>query len=188
MAKLLEDLAAASEQAITDLSRTVGSLRVFARLDHFDDSEADLLEGLRSVLTLLEPRTRGRILIEKDLDSLPPIRGRHADLNQALMNIVSNAIEAIEAEGSIRISARRGEGVALLEVADSGRGISAENLPRIFDPGFTTKGAGVGAGLGLAIAQRILSEHGGRIEAQSRLGEGTTVRLALPLETSALAD
>ena len=104
------------------------------------------------------------------------------------MNIVLNAIEAIETEGSIRVSARRGEGEIYVEVADSGRGIPEEDLPRIFDPGFTTKGAGVGSGLGLAITQRILSEHGGRVEAQSRPGEGATVRLTLPLATSAHAD
>ena len=188
MTELLEDLTRASEQAIADLSRIVGSLRVFARIDCFDDSEADLVEGLRSVLALLEPRTRGRIRVEEDLAPLPPIRGRHADLNQALMNVVSNAIEAIEGEGTVRVSARSGGTEALLEIADSGRGIPEEALSRIFDPGYTTKGAGVGAGLGLAITQRILSEHGGRIEAHSRPGEGTTVRLSLPYETAALAD
>ena len=188
MAKLLEDLAAASEQAIAELSRIVGSLRIFARIDSFDDSEADLVEGLRSVLTLLEPRTRGRIRVEESLEPLPPIRGRHADLNQALMNVVSNAIEAIESEGTVKVSARRSHREALVEIADDGRGIAEQDLAQIFDPGFTTKGAGVGAGLGLAIAQRILSEHGGRIEAESRPGQGTTVRLTLPFETSARAD
>ena len=188
MAKLLEDLTSASEQAIGDLSRVVNSLRVFARLDYFDDSEADLVEGLRSVLALLEPRARGRIRLEETLEPLPPIRGRHADLNQALMNVVSNAIEAIESEGTVKVSARRADREAIVEVADDGRGIPEDDLPRIFDPGYTTKGSGVGAGLGLAIAQRILSEHGGRIEASSEAGAGTTVRLTLPLETSARAD
>ena len=188
MAKLLEDLTAASEQAIADLSRSVGSLRIFARLDYFDDSEADLVEGLRSVLALLEPRTRGRIRIEQSLGALPPIRGRHADLNQALMNVVVNAIEAIEANGTVKVSAGREADEAFVEVADDGRGIPEDDLPHIFDPGFTTKGVRVGAGLGLAIAQRILSEHGGRIEARSHHGAGTTVRIALPLATAAHAD
>ena len=188
MAKLLEDLAAASEQAIADLSRIVGSLRIFARIDSFDDSEEDLIEGLRSVLALLEPRTRGRIRVEEKLDPLPRIRGKHADLNQALMNVISNAIEAIEADGSVRVSCQRQDGEAWIEIIDTGRGIPEEDMPHIFDPGFTTKGVKVGSGLGLAIAQRILSEHGGRIEARSRPGEGTTVRIALPLATSALAD
>jgi PAS domain S-box-containing protein len=188
MAKLLEDLAAASEKAISELSRTVTSLRIFARIDSFDDSEEDLVEGLRSVLALLEPRTRGRIRVEEHFERLPLIRGKHADLNQALMNVISNAIEAIEADGALRVSSQRVDGEALIEIADTGRGITEEDLPHIFDPGFTTKGVKVGSGLGLAIAHRILSEHGGRIEARSRLGEGTTVRIALPLATSALAD
>ncbi|MCB1021019.1 MAG: PAS domain S-box protein [Acidobacteria bacterium] len=188
MAKLLEDLAAASEQAIADLSRVVGSLRIFARIDSFDDSEEDLVEGLRSVLTLLEPRTRGRIRVEEALEPLPAIRGKHRDLNQALMNVISNAIESIEGEGAVRVTSQRAGGEALVEIVDTGRGIAEDDLPQIFDPGFTTKGVKVGAGLGLAIAQRILSEHGGRIEARSVLGEGTTVRIALPLGTATLAD
>ncbi len=188
MAKLLEDLAATSGQAIAALSRKVDSLRVFARLDSFEESESDLVEGLHSVLALLEPRTRGRIRVQHHFEPLPPIRGKHADLNQALMNVVSNAIEAIEDEGLVKVSARRDGDLALIEVDDDGRGIPDEDLPHIFDPGFTTKGVKVGAGLGLAIAQRILGEHGGRIEARSRVGEGTNVRIALPLSTSTDGD
>ncbi len=104
MAKLLEDLAAASEQAIAALSRNVDSLRVFARLDSVEETESDLVEGLHSVLALLEPRTRGRIRVQHHFEPLPPIRGKHADLNQALMNVVSNAIEAIEDEGLVKVS------------------------------------------------------------------------------------
>ncbi|MEZ5364045.1 MAG: ATP-binding protein [Bryobacterales bacterium] len=188
MAKVLEELTAASEQAIADLTRVVASLRIFARIDSFDDSEEDLVEGLRSVLTLLEPRTRGRIRLEGELQPLPPIRGKHRDLNQALMNVVANAIESIEGEGAVRVTSQRAGGEAWVEIVDTGRGIPEDDLPQIFDPGFTTKGVKVGAGLGLAIAQRILSEHGGRIEARSVLGEGTTMRIALPLATAALAD
>lgn len=184
MAKLLEDLAATSEQAIAALSRKVDSLRVFARLDSFEKSESDLVEGLHAVLALLEPRTRRRIRVQHHFEPLPPIRGKHADLNQALMNVVSNAIEAIEDEGLVKVSARRDGDLVLIEVEDDGRGIPDEDLPHIFDPGFTTKGVKVGAGLGLAIAQRILGEHGGRIGARSRVGEGTNVRITLPLSMS----
>ena len=188
MAKLLEDLAATSKQAIAALSRKVDSLRVFARLDSFEESESDLVEGLHAVLALLEPRTRGRIRVQHHFEPLPPIRGKHADLNQALMNVVSNAIEAIEDKGLVKVSARRDGDLVLIEVEDDGRGIPDEDLPHIFDPGFTTKGVKVGAGLGLAIAQRILGEHGGRMEARSRVGEGTNVRITLPLSTSTDAD
>lgn len=188
MAKLLEDLAATSGQAIAALSRKVDSLRVFARLDSSEESESDLVEGLHSVLALLEPSTRGRIQVQHHFEPLPLIRGKHADLNQALMNVVSNAIEAIEDEGLVKVSARRDGDLALIEVDDDGRGIPDEDLPYIFDPGFTTKGVKVGVGLGLAIAQRILGEHGGRIEARSRVGEGTNVRIALPLSRSTDAD
>ena len=181
LAQLLEDLEAASEQAIAALSHKVRSLRAFSRLDSGEESEADLTEGLRSVLELLEPRTQGRVRVECSLEPLPSLRGKHADLNQALMNVLSNAIEG---EGLVKVSTYCDDETAFVEVADDGRGISNEDLPHIFDPGFTTKGVKVGAGLGLAIAQRVLEEHGGTIEAASRGGEGTNVRISLPLSPS----
>jgi signal transduction histidine kinase len=103
-------------------------------------------------------------------------------VNQVVLNLLTNAAQAIEGEaGLIRITTRReDEGVAI-EVADNGKGIPAAALRRIFDPFFTTKEVGKGTGLGLSIAYKIVTQHGGRIEVQSREGAGATFRVVLPL-------
>jgi signal transduction histidine kinase len=99
------------------------------------------------------------------------------------MNLVTNAAQAVgerEHGGTIRIlAAERGDEVEIL-VSDDGPGIAAEIIPRIFDPFFTTKDVGAGSGLGLSIVHGIVDRHGGRIEVESRIGEGTTFRIVLP--------
>jgi signal transduction histidine kinase len=102
-------------------------------------------------------------------------------LNQVFMNLLVNAIQAIEGEGTIRVRIGVEGGALRVDVEDSGSGIAAEHLPRIFDPGFTTKGVGVGTGLGLAICHRIVEAHGGTIAVTSRPGAGSTFSLRLPL-------
>ncbi|MGH7362453.1 MAG: sensor histidine kinase [Candidatus Methylomirabilales bacterium] len=110
-------------------------------------------------------------------------------LQQVFLNLLTNALDAIEGDGEIRIAARRQEeavgrglGRASVAVSDNGSGISPENLARVFDPFFTTKEVGKGTGLGLAICQSIVEQHGGTIEVQSEgLGKGTVVTVRLPL-------
>lgn len=107
-------------------------------------------------------------------------------IRQALLNLLLNAIHAMPDGGRLTLSARVGrEGVEIL-VRDTGHGIAPEHMQRIFDPYFTTRGSGTG--LGLAITRRIVEAHGGRIEVQSRLGEGTTVRLMIPTESADMED
>jgi len=99
------------------------------------------------------------------------------------MNLVTNAAQAIgerERGGTIRVAAVDRAGEVEITVADDGPGIPAEVVPRIFDPFFTTKDVGEGSGLGLSIVHGIVDRHGGRIEVQSRVGEGTTFRIVLP--------
>ena len=112
-------------------------------------------------------------------------------LQQVFLNLLTNALDAIEGDGEIRIAARRqeeavgrspGRASVAVVVADNGSGISPENLARVFDPFFTTKEVGKGTGLGLAICQSIVEQHGGTIEVQSEgLGKGTVVTVRLPL-------
>ena len=93
-----------------------------------------------------------------------------------------NAIQAIEGEGEIRIETSQTNGHAIVEVGDTGRGISEAILGRVFDPGFTVKGARVRLGMGLAICSRIVQEHGGTIQIKSEVDRGTTVRVSLPID------
>jgi two-component system NtrC family sensor kinase len=92
-----------------------------------------------------------------------------------------NAAQAIEGQGEITIRTRALAAAVVVEIADTGCGIPAENLKRIFDPGFTTKGVGVGTGLGLAISYRIIANHQGTIEVESEVGKGTKFRITLPV-------
>ena len=96
------------------------------------------------------------------------------------MNLLLNASQAIEGKGDIYLKTFATHEAVVIEIRDTGVGISAEKRSRIFDPGFTTKGVKVGTGLGLSIVQRIIDDHDGKIEVESQVGKGTTVRVFLP--------
>ena len=102
-------------------------------------------------------------------------------LNQVFMNLLVNAIQAIEGEGRIDVECLREGDFVLVRVRDDGHGIPEEAIPRIFDPGYTTKGVGVGTGLGLSIAYRIAANHGGSLRVKSEVGKGSEFTLSIPI-------
>jgi signal transduction histidine kinase len=185
--KLAVALRSLDEAASTNLSasdRIVGivkSLRQFARLDEAERKKVDLHDGIESTLTLLRHKLREGVVVKKDYGDLPAIECFPSRLNQVFMNLLVNAIQAMEGEGTVTITSRQEGDVAVLQFADTGCGIASERLERIFDPGFTTKGVGVGTGLGLSISYRIIQDHGGSIEVASRPGEGSVFTLRLPI-------
>lgn len=184
--EVLEGIGKINKTACERIVKIVRSLRNFARLDEAERKMADLHEGLESTLTLVHHETKNRIEVVRDFGDIPEIECFPDQLNQVFMNILVNAAHAIEGKGKITITTRSDTGSVILTFSDTGKGISPENLVKIFDPGFTTKGVGVGSGLGLAICYRIVKEHGGRIEVQSELGRGSTFTITLPVR--ALAD
>ena len=97
------------------------------------------------------------------------------------MNLLQNSVQAIEGKGAIRVTTTLEKTNVCVEVADNGRGISAEHLERVFEPGYTTKPRGVGTGLGLAIVYSTVQDHGGAVHVESEAGSGTTVRVTLPV-------
>jgi len=120
------------------------------------------------------------ICVETD-ENLPLVLGDEGQLQQAVIALATNGIDAMPEGGTLVLRARRGEGTrVLLEVSDTGIGIPQKNLPKIFDPFFTTKEVGRGTGLGLAVCYGIVTEHGGRISVDSTVGRGTTFTLTLP--------
>lgn len=159
----------------------VATLRNFARLDEAERKTADLHEGIDSTLMLLRHETKHGIEVIRRYGDLPRADCYPHQLNQVFMNILVNAVQAMAGKGAITITTHHADGHAVIAFEDTGRGIRAEDLPRIFSPGFTTKGVGVGTGLGLSIAYRIMEKHGGSIECQSEVGRGTTFTLRLPL-------
>ncbi len=109
-------------------------------------------------------------------------------MNQVFLNLLMNAVQAIASTGRetgvVRVATRAGGGEIVVEVADDGVGIPAAVLPLVFDPFFTTKPIGQGTGLGLSISHGIVAEHGGRIMVESKVGQGSTFRVHLPLDRS----
>jgi len=186
--RALEMNSAVVEEASERVARIVRSLKQFAELDEAEFQEAvDVREGLANALVLLESRLTPVAEVTQELGEVPAIPCWPGELNQVFMNVLLNAIEAIEAAGAdgrgsitVRTLARRE--VVRVEVEDSGKGIAAEHLNRVFDPGFTTKGTGVGTGLGLSTSYRTVQKHGGRILVESEVGRGTTVAIELPLK------
>lgn len=179
----VDELIASSLDGVTRVKRLVQALRAFARLDEAEDKLASIQECVDSALTIASGLLGDRVTVTLDLDHLPAIRCYPAELNQVFLNLIMNAGQAIpdDRTGSIRITGRD-EGDALrVTVADNGAGIAPDVLPRLFTPFFTTKPAGEGVGLGLAISQRIITErHHGTITVDSAPGEGTVFTITLP--------
>jgi two-component system NtrC family sensor kinase len=161
----------------------VVKLRTFSRLDEGEFKVIDVRDAMESVLLFLRHKMSGRIKVIRDYRNGDNMLGCFAgQLNQVLMNVVANAVDAIDGEGAITVRTGAQDGMFRIAVADTGSGIAPEHLERIFDPFFTTKPVGQGTGLGLAISYGIISNHRGRIEVSSSPGTGTEVRILIPLD------
>jgi signal transduction histidine kinase len=159
----------------------VRGLRTFSRLDEDVLKEADIHEGIDSTLILLHNRYKNRIEIIKNYGNIPLIECYPGQINQVFMNILSNAVDAIDDKGTITISTyNHGENI-LIRIKDSGQGIPENFVEKIFDPFFTTKGVGKGTGLGLSISQGIIEKHKGKIEVTSKPDQGTEFIISLPI-------
>jgi len=146
--------------------------------------EIDVNKILDDTLQLLEPQLRkSRVeVIKKYLEKPPKIYGNAGKLQQVFTNLVLNARDAMFDGGAITLTTCINDDEAVvIEVADTGIGIEPENLSKIYDPFFTTKGVGSGTGLGLAVSYGIVQEHAGTIAVESEVGSGTTFRLEFPV-------
>ena len=175
-------------EACERVSAIVKNLSQFAQLDRADLRRVQLHEGLESALELLRYRFEAGIALVRDFGPLPEVECRPRDLNQVFLNLLQNAIEAIErhsGEREIRVQTRCEAPWVRVAIMDTGCGIRPEELAHLFEPGFTTKGLKVGLGLGLPICDRIIRDHGGRIEVASALGQGSTFTVFLPVRAEA---
>lgn len=145
--------------------------------------EVDVNRVLEDTLQLLEPQLRhSRIEVERAYSPVPPtVFGNGGKLQQVFTNLILNARDAIPDGGHVRLlTSVEDDETVRIEVADTGIGIAPENVARIYDPFFTTKGVGRGTGLGLAVSYGIVQEHSGHIGVESAPGRGTTFRITLP--------
>ena len=164
------------------IKQIVLGLRTFSRLDEAERKSVDLHEGIDSTLTLLDHHLKDRITVEKNYGSLPMVECYAGQLNQVFMNLLTNAADAIEGEGAITVTTEVEGDTVTVAYSDTGCGMSADVMTQVFDPFYTTKEIGKGAGLGLSISYGIVEKHGGSIVVESVEGEGTTFRITLPVK------
>ncbi len=191
-AQLIQKDASLSEQARRDLDKIIKAtihardiirkLMFFSRQMPPQKRMTDLNERVASALDLLEPRIRKSDirLITRLEESLPPIIADQAQIHQVIVNLVVNAIQAMERNGTLTIETRHDDRMVFLTVEDTGCGMTPETKEKIFLPFFTTKEIGEGTGLGLPVVLGIVTAHGGRIEVESAPGKGSRFIVALP--------
>lgn len=172
----------------TRTTEIVKSLKNFTRLDENIMKKADLQEGLDSTLVILGSQMKDRIEVVRQYGNVEPIACYPGQLNQVFMNILSNAIQAIKGDGTIRIQTYKNNEYAIIKIKDSGTGMSEEVKKHIFEPFFTTKEVGEGTGLGLSISYGIIEKHHGKIEVESTPGSGTEFIIKLPLQLAGAAE
>ena len=165
------------------------SLLNLARPERSSFENLTLNDAVQEVMRLFQPQVRDRrIVLDVELGSeLPEVRGHRGKLQQVLLNLLSNARDAVEGGGRIAVRTSLTSGRVVLEVVDDGVGIAESDLPRIFDPFFTTKGRGKGTGLGLSISYGIVREHDGAMHVESVPGTSTRFWVELPVHKPARA-
>lgn len=175
----------------TRVGRIVQDLLAFSRRSKPQRTKASLASIITATVNLLSHKLKlMNVAVELALDSsIPPIQCDASQIQQVLINLIMNGAESAQNRKDGKVVVRTLlNGTAhtvVLQVSDNGDGIQEENIPKIFDPFFTTKGEGKGVGLGLAVVYGIIESHKGEIEVQSKVGEGTTFSMRLPMDTDA---
>ncbi len=178
--KLIRSIRSGAERT----AAIVQDLKTFSRTAGGELQEADVVAGIETTLNLIQPLLKNRITVERRFSpNLPKLVCNAGHINQVFMNILTNAAQAIEGEGSIVVEIGRAEdnNAICVSVGDSGGGIDPEIMEKIADPFFTTKDVGEGTGLGLWISENIVRAHGGSMSCDSKPGEGATFTVTLPI-------
>jgi PAS domain S-box-containing protein len=176
------------EQEVERMATLVSNLLLFSRRSHRQMSTVDLSEELTTLLDFVHYHLSShRIDIVQDFAAaLPAVEADRQQLRQVFLNLISNASDAMPGGGTLTVRSRVGAmpdrpRAVVVEFADTGIGVQTSDLPRLWEPFFTTKPEGKGIGLGLAICRRTVEQHHGTIEIDTRPGQGTTVRITLPV-------
>jgi two-component system, NtrC family, sensor kinase len=171
-----------SELGTRRIGELVLKLRTFSRLDEGEQKRVSIRECVASVLTILEHRVKGRIVVETHFGYPDSVECFPGLMNQALMNLISNGIDAIQGEGTITVNTGADADGYVIAVSDTGNGIPPHLLERVLDPFFTTKPVGEGTGLGLSITYSIAQKHKGTLTLRPREGGGTVATIRFPLD------
>jgi PAS domain S-box-containing protein len=170
-----------SRQGTDRIKNIVIDLKNFSHPGKAEFELADIVKNIESTLNVVWNELKYKATIHKDYGELPPVMCIPQQLNQVFMNLLVNAAHAIKDKGEIAITTRRQDGHVEIAIRDTGCGIPKANISKIFDPFFTTKEIGKGTGLGLNVAYNIVKKHSGTINVTSKVGEGTTFTILLPV-------
>jgi len=164
--------------------RITGNLLNFSRKNDWTEDQINVKEIIENSVSLVEHQLKKqRIQLELEMDEgLPVVKGDGLKLMQVLVNLINNAVDAMESEGRLIVSILHKDNAVSIKVTDSGHGIPPEAMDKLFDPFFTTKPIGKGTGLGLSVCYGIIQQFGGNIQIDSKPGEGTTVEIQLPAQ------
>ncbi len=185
----LASLAAVDKLACERVAAVVRSLRPFSRAGGGEVRKAQVHELIDDSLKLVQWSYRRRIGVQRDFGRIPEIECVPEELRQVFLNLLMNAGQAIEGEGTVTVRTRQQGECVHIAISDTGRGIRPEDRPRIFSRGFSTKPTGEGTGLGLALARDIVTgAHGGSIDFESSPGAGATFHVRLPIAYNKHAD
>ncbi len=177
----IPQLLAESKEGLSRVRDIIQDLKDFSHTESTHWGLSDLHKGIDSTINIIGNELKYHCIIHKEFGNIPEIVCLPSQLNQVFMNLLLNAAQSIETEGDIIISTSCTDREVWVEIKDNGKGIAPEHLPHLFEPFFTTKPVGKGTGLGLSISQNIVNKHGGRIEVNSKIGQGSTFRVWLPI-------
>jgi len=177
----IPELISESREGMDRIKRIVMDLKDFAHPEDEEKKFADINACIDSTLNIVWNEIKYKAKLEKHYGDIPPLLCYPRQLNQVFMNLLVNAAQAITDQGRIDIHTESSEGKARIFINDTGGGIPPENLSRIFEPFFTTKPVGKGTGLGLHLVYNIVQKHGGTINVESKVGEGTAFTIEIPL-------
>lgn len=161
--------------------KIVDNLKEFSRSNESDFKDVNIHDNIDSTLNILKSEYKNRIVIHRDYGELPLVYCNPGHINQVLMNLLTNAFQAIPQAGNVWIKTTAGQNNVLISIRDDGTGIPYEIQHQIFDPFFTTKPVGKGTGLGLSISYKIIENHKGTIYFESIPGKGTEFKITLPI-------
>jgi len=177
----MQDLFKDTLYGVEQISELVLNLKNFSRLDQAKVDNISLNDCFESTLVIAKNTIKHKVKVIKQYGDIPKIPCSPSQINQVLLNLLTNAAQAMSTPGNVLLRTYADEKWVYAVVQDDGSGIPKEVLPKIFDPFFTTKPIGEGTGLGLSISYKIIQQHGGQIKVASQQGKGTRFLISLPI-------
>ncbi len=181
---MLSDLPGLAEESIAGarrIQKIIKNLKTASRPGELKKQQLDVPDSMAAVLTSVRNRMGPHIQVRQYIDPVSRIAGFPQEIRQVWLNLILNAVEAMEDDGVLEISILEAEGQVIIKIKDTGCGIAPVDIPKLFDPFFTTKKVGRGTGLGLHLVYNTIGKHHGQIDVQSELGKGSTFTVCLPL-------